>query len=430
MSTIVESGRYILTSLQSNNNKWWEIVRFDDHRCETHFGRVGDAGQRNTKQFGSEQEAIKFYNQICKEKSRKGYQPVQTLEGSSATQKVVGKEDVKALALQQIQFTSPLVRDLVTYLSERNVHSILEQTTMTFDASRGTFSTPLGIVTDQAIQNARHMLTQIANRVAGSQWSDPQLTPLVNSYLMLIPQNIGRRRQEARDLFPDLTAIQRQNALLDGLEASLQAVLAAPAGEPTRTSAPVFNVKLEYVEDGKEIDRIRKKFRSTAQAMHESRHLDVKTVYLVEIEHMRKAFEQDGAKMQNIWEMWHGSRASNVLSILKSGFTVPPAQSKHCTGRLYGDGIYHSDQSTKALNYAFGYWDGGTRDNLAYMFLNNVAMGNYYTPAGTGERLPKPGYDSTFAVGGKSGVLNNEMIVYKTSRLDSVFLVAFSPGGK
>ena len=41
---------------------------------------------------------------------------------------------------------------------------------------------------------------------------------------------------------------------------------------------------------------------------------------------------------------------------------VPPANASHCTGRMFGNGVYFSDQSTKALNYAYGYWGGGDRD--------------------------------------------------------------------
>jgi poly [ADP-ribose] polymerase len=64
------------------------------------------------------------------------------------------------------------------------------------------------------------------------------------------------------------------------------------------------------------------------------------------------------------------------------------------------------------------------------MLLNNVAMGNFYNPRSTGESLPKSGYDSTFAEGGKCSVMNNEMIVYRVSQIDPIFLVEFSPGGR
>jgi poly [ADP-ribose] polymerase len=81
------------------------------------------------------------------------------------------------------------------------------------------------------------------------------------------------------------------------------------------------------------------------------------------------------------------------------------------TGRLYGDGIYASDISTKALGYAYGYWSG-RRDDNCFMFLLDMAMGDYYLPKRsnyTSTRYPASGYDSTFAKEG-TGIMNNEMI--------------------
>ena len=53
-------------------------------------------------------------------------------------------------------------------------------------------------------------------------------------------------------------------------------------------------------------------------------------------------------------------------------------------------------------------------------------MGKEYIPSGPSQNFPKPGYDSTYAVGGKSGVANNEMIVYRTSQCNLKYLIEFS----
>jgi len=59
------------------------------------------------------------------------------------------------------------------------------------------------------------------------------------------------------------------------------------------------------------------------------------------------------------------------------------------------------------------------------MFLNQVAMGKYYVPRSSSERLPKPDFDSTFAKAGVSGVMNNECIVYRTNQINPIFLCQF-----
>src|SRR5207237_10291665 len=97
-----------------------------------------------------------------------------------------------------------------------------------------------------------------------------------------------------------------------------------------------------------------------------SGYLDVVRVHEVEIGPMREAFERRGRRIGNVMELWHGTRAGNLLSILKSGFVVPPPSAPHVTGRMFGDGIYFSDQSTKSLNYAHGH-SNGSREDRSFM---------------------------------------------------------------
>jgi poly [ADP-ribose] polymerase len=93
---------------------------------------------------------------------------------------------------------------------------------------------------------------------------------------------------------------------------------------------------------------------------------------------------------------------------------------------MFGNGVYFSDQSTKSLNYAAGYWDGKASDERCYMFLADVAMGRPWHPDRTGASVKPPaGYDSVYARGGKDRVLNNEMIVYRTSQVNLKHLVEF-----
>ena len=245
---------------------------------------------------------------------------------------------------------------------------------------------------------------------------------------MLIPQKVGRKLI-VEDVFSDLSAVQKQKAVLDSLEASLQTVMAGDKNDDDKKKAKkamekVFAVKLHLVKDKKTIGRIEKKYDKTRNRVHSCNHLGVKTVYSVEIENMKKAF--DKCKVKNVKELWHGTRASNLLSILKGGLIIPSASSSHCTGRMYGDGLYFSDQSTKSLNYAYGYWGNGKRDSNCFMFLCSVKMGKEYTPSSSYGHYPQRGYDSTFAKAGKSGVMNNEMIVYSLPQVNLNYLIEFS----
>jgi poly [ADP-ribose] polymerase 2/3/4 len=427
--TAIRSDRYILADIVSNSNKFWNILLWDDHTVETSWGRVGEAGQHKRFPHPAPERATSFYESKCREKERKGYRPQRTLEPSGGAGRPVPL-DLAGVAQQQIAAGCPVTAELLRALAKENVHRILAHTTLTYDTGRGTFSTPLGIVTADALGEARRLLAQVADFVVAGHYDDDRLNRCLNDYLMIIPQDLGRRKPDPRLLYPDLAAVQRQNDLLDALDASLQQVLAPLPGEAPAPAPPrMFQCSLTLVEDGQEIDRVRRKYHQTRQSMHGSAMLDVKRVFLVEVAPMRRAFETDGLKLANVWELWHGTKKGNLLSILSQGFVIPPSNAPHCTGRLFGNGAYFSDQSTKSLNYSWGFWDGKYDENC-FMFLCNVGMGKYYVPGGAGESLPRRGHDSTFAMAGKSGVLNNEMIVYRCSQIDPVFLVEFSRRGR
>jgi len=159
---------------------------------------------------------------------------------------------------------------------------------------------------------------------------------------------------------------------------------------------------------------------------HSCSHLKLNEAYTVKISTMKDKFEKQGKPIGNIRQLWHGTRVANVLSILHKGLFIPPSSASFCTGRMFGDGIYFSDQSTKSLNYSYGYWDGGSRDNNCFMFLCDVSLGKPYIPRGgfSGNK-PPAGYNSTFAKAGQSGVQNNEFIVYDTVQCNLVYLCNF-----
>ena len=86
------------------------------------------------------------------------------------------------------------------------------------------------------------------------------------------------------------------------------------------------------------------------------------------------------------------------------------------------------DPATGGINYAGGNAPGQNRHGSTrriFMFLADVAMGKAYSPGGYWESLPKRGYNSTFAKAKKSGVRNNEMIVYNTYQANLKYLIEF-----
>jgi poly [ADP-ribose] polymerase len=426
MSEVVKEAMYVKSNAAGNNNKFWHIAIHLDNTVHVKNGRVGSSGQTQpVKSFSCLESAETFYNKKCKEKEgkSKGYTKAKVLLGEAGEMDDTST-NLAEVAMKQIEQSSPDTAKLIKHLSKVNIHHITSSTTIKYDESKGTFRTPLGIVTQEGIDEARVLLDELIPYVEKEEFTDETFIDKAQQYLQIIPRKVGRKLI-LEDLFPNVEKFQQEIQILDSLDASLQQVLSAPENKDAKVDAPkIFDVKVDIVDDKKIIDRIVKFYNSTRKSMHTSYNLRVKNVYAVSIGDMQTAWDGDGAQMTNIKELWHGTRAANLLSILKGGLMIPKSSAGHVTGRMFGDGVYFSDQSTKSLNYSQGYWSGA-RDNHCFMFLADVAMGKEYVPSTYGSNFPRAGYDSTYAVGGKSGVSNNEMIVYRTSQCNLKYLVEF-----
>lgn len=427
MSALVRSEMLVKTNVDDNNNKFWKVEQFDNHTVQVTNGRVGSNGQlQPLKSFASEIQASRFLQSKMNSKLRDGYQlfkGIQTDAGKSSMSRMA----LEMAASEQIRTKDlDVVSDLVKRLVKANVHSILSSTDLKYDEDTGLFQTPLGIVTLESLSEARQLLTELGKSIEKGDFDSAPVKTNLASYLMLIPQKVGRKLA-VRDVLPDMEAIQKQNSLLDDLEASVGQVeeLQKNKVEEKAVEVPqIFNCEINVLRDNKVLKWIDEFFASTASTRHASFGYKIKCVYEVTIDEMQKAYDSEGKKLGNVMRLWHGTRPGNILSILKSGLIIPRSNAPHVCGRMFGDGIYCSDQSTKSLNYATGWW-AGAKETQCFMFLADVAMGKVHVPRGPSQNLPAPGTDSTFAKANISSVMNNEMIVYKTNQATVRYLVEF-----
>ncbi len=123
---IEKEWRGILTDIHLNRNKFCRGFLHADGKVESHFGRVGDEGQRRELGYGQE-----LFEAKVREKIKKGYSPQQTLTGSGTiTTASVPTQDLAKVATSQIQSNSAVVERLIRKLADANIHAILESTTL------------------------------------------------------------------------------------------------------------------------------------------------------------------------------------------------------------------------------------------------------------------------------------------------------------
>jgi poly [ADP-ribose] polymerase len=416
---------FVLTNTNANNNKFWEVTLEDDGTVKTRNGRVGTKGQSRTLGNGET-----LMNRKIREKERKGYKEIDVI--GNVASKGLEKKALATAAEDQIAKGNPVVAELVRRLAEINRHQILQASggQMDLDLSTGIVSTPLGVVTADNIAKARVLLDQLEPYVLTSDLDAVAFRQSLEQYLMLVPQKVSAKRGWHKDFITNSDGLIKQGGLLDQLESSIDVAkkrVADAEGKEVDAPADIFDVRMEISDCPDLRKTVEDFFQKGRQSMHASRNFRISRIFNVSLGAMDRDYDEDGAKVGGVMQLWHGTRAHNLLSILKSGLIIPKSSgSIHVTGRMFGDGLYFSDQSTKSLNYSYGYWDGGSRDNRCYMFLADVAMGTPWHPSRTGSNVKPPaGYDSVFARGGRDIVMNNEMIVYRTGQARLKHLIEF-----
>lgn len=408
MSEIKETVKLIFCEAETNNNKVWTGILYDNNDVETKWGRVGKSLQ--SKRFHG--VGSRYLHTKAAEKRKKGYTELKTVEevGASSGKVTVPQGTLATVAKRDIVCSSPLVSALVDRLVKSNIHNIVTSTTITYNTVTGLFTTPLGVVTQEAIDDARVILASIKKDFK----DEKKLKQHVSKYLRLIPHDIGMKFR-VETIFPDDDqSIQKELGVLDSLQASYDAMQAAPAtsATPDAPRESVFDLTIDIVQPGDPVYlELEKFYRKSNKPMHGYQNKKIVNAYKVNCGPVTKGFDP---KIGNLVQVFHGTSEANLLSILKTGMKVSPPSSAYIAGKMFGNGVYGSETASKSLGYTFGRW-GGSSSTSGWLFICDFAMGNAWYANRTGN--PPAGFDSTWAKPGNVGLANDELIVYKEKQI-------------
>ena len=420
LSSVLDTCTLIYVEVGENSNKVWRGSLLNDGTFLAEWGRVGNTLQSKHHCLGSVALATSKFKRTKRQKIRKGYTEAQLADGDVKQTTVIQPDELEAIASKQIQHgRDPRSKELIRYLVKSNIHQITDQTDISYNAATGGFKTPLGIVTPNAIAEARQYLIQIA---ATRRSNNYRLRQLLSKYLRLIPQNLGHKIDESQ--FYSRQELQRQYEIVNALDA---AVSANSNHQDTVFECSINRVPGSTTEGKKTFRWVNDLYKSTSNQNHIAAKYKLRRVYELNIPSMAKAFTAKEQAVGNVKPHWHGTKASNLLSILKQGLIIPPANAAQCTGRMFGNGIYGSVQSTKALNYATNYWNpSGEDEERVFMLLCDFAMGKEYHPQSYSRNFPVKGYDSTYVAPGAASTINQESIVYDIAQVNIKYLCEFS----
>lgn len=409
----------LMNNAEGNNNKFYELKLNDDDSVVIRYGRVGATGTTENKGYGED-----IFDKVANSKRKKGYKDVDILTSQSTNAPTIS--NVSELAKRDIIKNNPVLENLIDKLAKINRHQLLGASGGNIDIVDGQVKTPLGLVTLESIGKAKNKLLNLNEFVTNNKLDNEYVNTL-QDYLTLVPQKIPSKKGWHENFFTDFTNFQNQNALLEQIETSIKNYQPVNKIATDGVSQRLFGYSLHLLEDTTIFNKINKFYEANINRRHVSSSYKLKKIYVLTNDEKTSKYETYTKSLGNTKQLWHGTRACNVLSILKGGLIIPPTVGGNYTiaGRMFGNGVYFSDQSSKSLNYATPFWTGGSKElNELFMFLADVSMGKEYIPKGPMQTLPQ-GFDSIYAIGGKSGVMNNEMIVPHLDQFKLNYLCEF-----
>ncbi len=417
MATIIEEVKLVFADVTDNHNKVWYGILYDNDDCETRWGRIGYDLQ--SKIFPA--AGKRFLDKKKVEKEKKGYTELKVISNlsGSVSNISVAKSDLHHIATTQlIKSSNPTLERLIKRLVEANVHKITSNTQITYNSTTGLFATPLGIVNQNGLNEARNLLAELAPLIRNKSFGK-LADSMLSSYLRIIPQSIGMKRFSTETLIPDDTALQKQMDLLDSLESSYQATQNTTITNvtPNTLQETVFSVDMDILTDMTERARLDRFFESSKKHMHGYNNVHVKEIFKIAIHDMKNNFEN---KTTPITETFHGTSQANCLSILKSGLKISPPSTAAIAGKMFGNGIYGAINSTKSLGYTYGKWGQGSTGDSGWLFICDFAMGKIFETKTTCSKPSK--YDSVWAKAG-GNLYNDELIVYRNSQVNIKYLL-------
>ncbi len=418
MPNLLEEKRLILTEVGQNSNKFYYLSLFDDDSVTAVYGRVGVTEQRTNYSGG------RFtFEKKLREKTKKGYTELKLASTNTSTQvKTVDSSNLHEIAKRQIRTTRPELEKLIDRLVKANIHKITSSTQITYNDTTGLFTTPLGVVTQEAIDDARLLLVEIQKFIRAKDHGNKELFKVTSNYLRLVPHAVGMKL-DTRTLFPDEQAVIKENDILDSLEASLKTLQTAPKVDKTGQVIPeekVFDVELDILDTQTvEHKHLSDFFYNTKKRMHGYDQVKITQIFKVSIKEMDQKFNR---KLGNIVEVFHGTSQANLLSILKSGIKVSPPSTAYIAGKMFGCGTYGAINSTKSLGYTFGRWGGSTGDS-GWLLICDFAMGRTNYPTNTRGPFPGQNFDSVWAKADRTGLHHDELIVYQDNQANIKYLI-------
>ncbi|CAJ0576993.1 unnamed protein product, partial [Mesorhabditis spiculigera] len=351
----------------------------------THWGRIGDpTGEFQCTPFSDLPKAAKEFKSVFRQKCGQDWGPLAQFQDLDKKYRLVEASPKAVVRLHKLPIT------LNTQTSGDQVYEFLRDITQVKSLANymkqvcvgnvGSQS-PLGGLSSEKVEKAREVLKEIVslNEHINKLREDPnpdhdklltsltQQRVLSSQFFTHIP--LGGFEQTAVPIICDDETVKRcEQALvrLDEVEIATRLLCAASLRHLEWDS-------LRYVENAMECrltpltpqDHIAQRI---LQYIRQSMKAKVRGILIIESRQPGQLYAKHSDEEGQIY-LWHGTKAVNLVSILKNGFHSEPSNALRC-GQAYGKGVYFADSFAKSASYTHASSTG-----VQYTLLCKVAPG-------------------------------------------------------
>lgn len=377
---------------QSNiNNMWYSYFE---------WGRTGLKADYQFYEFSSKEEALKCYKKQIESKNiKRGVLTKHPILGDILKPKP-GKDLYLIRKMASVSCNIPSVTQVITKKPTSKSSQFDPQTeallrdlqTGTITYAKNNFSS--GMIPDiESIKQARKILG-----IAAKTKNNTELGELTKILYSKIPKStyVGEKVELSSNniklWYDDLDAFESAfNSLESGIEN--------------------YSIKylLKYVDKSNQLwYNIERLVKSSTRNRHSYLTQEIKIENIWEVTNIPKEFLEEQEKVakefkgtrfplifqpertdleqrSNTQLLFHGSRSVNIGKILDTGYKLPKELSGvQINGWANGPGIYHGSDWRKSAGYCSvpnSYWakgSGNINNRKAFMFINDVILGNSY----------------------------------------------------
>ncbi|WKY13160.1 hypothetical protein Q1695_004182 [Nippostrongylus brasiliensis] len=390
----------------------------------TNWGRIGmGRGEFQTTPFSSIDDAMKEFKSVWRSKTGQDWGPLDQFQVLPKKYRLVETvKKISNLSDISLQFVEKKEENL-TRKTIQDISNVIKLKSYAKQMDRSMVC-PFGHISEAAIQRARSILDDCEKNVkelervlALEKHSDADVLKLFENSRQLSAEfyntfPIGDFEYGSVNIFDDVDHINRARESLNHLSEVEVAtrLLTAAAYRPHEDRISYITAALEcrFVEMSPSDAMSQKILRF----IHTTGGTRWKIKGIIEVTPRKPTMKFNSfVDDENQMFLWHGTKAVNLMSILKDGFMVNPRNSS-ITGRLFGDGVYLADSFEKSTHYCQSSASG-----LNYMLLCRTALGKCYSfntwNYVWGETMPK-GFDSLHAIGTKrplSSITENGIVM-------------------